>query len=113
MLVKYRESQNKVALGLLSLMPKEHEVKQLQQTMERYKRNPNWEMYLWKEEEKYIGIIGINIQKNEFLIQHLAVVPSFRGEGVGKAMINEIQKIYSEYKMSAVEEIEAFIDAIY
>ncbi|MBT2731817.1 GNAT family N-acetyltransferase [Carnobacterium sp. ISL-102] len=113
MLVKYRSSHNKVAQGLLSLMPKEQELKHLQLTMQRYQQDPNWEMYLWKEDEKYIGIIGISIQKDEFLIQHLAVIPSFRGEGVGKAMISEIQKIYSEYRMTAIVEIEAFIDAVY
>ncbi|MGB7365933.1 GNAT family N-acetyltransferase [Carnobacterium jeotgali] len=113
MLVKYRNAYNKVALGLVSYMPKEHDLKQLQRTMQRYEQNPNWEMYLWKEAEKYIGVIGIKVQENEFLIQHLAVLPSYRGEGVGKAMINEIQKIYGGYKMSAVEEIETFIEAIY
>ena len=113
MLVKYRSSHNKVAQGLLSLMPKEHELKHLQQTMQRYQQDPNWEMYLWKEEEKYIGIIGISIQKDGFLIQHLAVIPSFRGEGVGKAIISEIQKIYGDHKMSAIAEIEAFIDAVH
>lgn len=113
MLVKYKKDYTKVALGLLSYMLKEHDLKQLHLIMQRYQQNPNWELYLWKEKEKYIGIIGINVQGNEFLIQHLAVLPSFRGEGVGKVMINEIQKLYSGYKMSAVEEIEAFIAAIY
>ncbi|WP_035051307.1 GNAT family N-acetyltransferase [Carnobacterium pleistocenium] len=113
MLVKYRNSQNKLALGLLSLMPKEHELKYLQQTMQRYQQNRNWEMYFWQEKEKYIGIIGIEVQEKEFVIRHLAVLPSFRGEGVGRAIISETQKIYGGYKMSAVDEIEAFIKAIY
>lgn len=113
MLVKYRNAYNKVTLGLLSYMPKEHDLKQLQLTMQRYEQNPSWEIYLWKEDEKYIGIIGIHVQEKEFLIQHLAVLPSFRGEGIGKVMINEIQKLYRGYKMTAVEEIEAFIKAIY
>ncbi|MER2175917.1 MAG: GNAT family N-acetyltransferase [Carnobacterium sp.] len=113
MLVKYRNSQNKVALGLLSLMPKGHELKHLQQTMLRYQQNKNWEMYFWQEEGKYIGIIGIEVQKQEFVIQHLAVLPSFRGEGVGKAIVNEIQKMYSGLKMMTTEETEAFVKSIY
>lgn len=113
MLVKYRNSQNKVALGLLSLMPKERELKHLQQTMLRYQQNKNWEIYFWQEEEKYIGIIGIEVQKQEFVIQHLAVLPSFRGEGVGKAIVNEIQKMNSDLKMMTTEETEAFVTSIY
>ena len=68
MLVKYRNSQNKIALGLLSLMLKERDTKQLQQTMQRYEQNPDMEIYLWKEEEKYIGIIGIEVQAKEIIL---------------------------------------------
>ncbi|WP_407371310.1 GNAT family N-acetyltransferase [Carnobacterium sp.] len=113
MLVKFRNSQNKMALGLLSLMLKEHDAKQLQQLMQLYEQNPDMEMYFWKEEEKYIGIIGIEVQEKEFIIKHLAVLPSFRGEGIGRAMVSEIQKKYSDLTMNATEETEAFVQSLY
>lgn len=113
MLVKYRNSQNKMALGLLSLMLKEREVQQLQQMMQRYEQNPDMEMYFWKEEEKHIGIIGIEVQEKEFIIKHVAVLPTFRGEGIGRAMVNEIQDIYSDLNMTATEETESFVQSLY
>lgn len=113
MLVKYRNSQNKIALGLLSLMLKERDTEQLQQTMQRYEQNPDMEIYLWKEEEKYIGIIGIEVQAKEFVIRHVAVLPTFRGEGIGRAMVNEIQNSYSDLTMMATEETESFVQSLY
>lgn len=113
MLVKYRNSQNKMALGLLSLMLKEREVQQLQQMMQRYEQNPHMEMYFWKEEEKYIGIIGIEVKQKEFIIRHVAVLPTYRGEGIGRAMVNEIQNSYSNLTMTATEETESFVQSLY
>lgn len=102
-----------MALGLLSLMLKEREIRQLQQMMQRYEQNPDMEMYFWKEKEKYIGIIGIEVQQKECIIRHLAVLPTFRGEGIGRAMVNEIQNNYSELTMTTTKETESFVQSLY
>ena len=47
-------SNRKIAMGLLSFMPKEKEIKKLQKTMERYENDPDWKLYFWKEED-FVG----------------------------------------------------------
>lgn len=41
MLIRYKRSFEKIAMGLLSFMPGEKDVKQLQQTMKSYEMDEN------------------------------------------------------------------------
>ncbi|PXW88704.1 hypothetical protein DFR56_103209 [Pseudogracilibacillus auburnensis] len=41
MLIRYKKNQEKIAMGLLSFMPVEKDVKLLQQTMKEYEDNQN------------------------------------------------------------------------
>lgn len=46
-------------MGLLSFMPTEKDVKTLQLTMKEYEAKDDWQLYLWKENEDFVGIMGI------------------------------------------------------
>jgi riboflavin biosynthesis RibT protein len=92
MLVPYKTMNQKIAMGLLSFMPKEKEVKKLQKTIERYENDPNWKLYLWKEDD-FVGVIGVTVINGEAYLQHLCVNPSYRQEGIGKAMLKELQNM--------------------
>lgn len=90
MLVRYKRNHEKIAMGLLSFVPSEEDLKQLQKTMSEYESNKSWQLFLWKEEDisDFIGIIGIRIVDEETAeIQHISVNPSHRKQGIGKAMI--------------------------
>ncbi|WP_332697390.1 GNAT family N-acetyltransferase [Halalkalibacter lacteus] len=91
MLVPYKSMNQKIAMGLLSFMPKEKDVKKLQKTIERYENDIDWKLYLWKEED-FVGVIGISIESGEALLQHVCVNPSHRREGIGKKMLRELMK---------------------
>ena len=41
------------------------------------------------------------------------MLPTFRGEGIGRAMVNEIQNSYSDLTMMATEETESFVQSLY
>src|SRR5690625_6676302 len=70
MLVRYKNDHEKVAMGLLSFMPNEKDVKHLQHTMQAYNTNPNWHLYLWREDAKNIGAIGLRIEDHfEMVVQ--------------------------------------------
>jgi len=111
MLVRYKNDHEKVAMGLLSFMPNEKDVKHLQHTMQAYNTNPNWHLYLWREDEKNIGAIGLRIEDNfEMVVQHISVDPSCRNMGVGRKMVDEIWLIYgSQYNIVSDDLTQLFL----
>lgn len=112
MLIRYKKSQEKIAMGLLSFMPIDKDVKVLQQTIKEYDENPDWHLYLWKEEEDIVGAIGLKIENNlNVIIQHISVNPSFRNIGIGRKMVDEIQVLYGKnYDIGGNEATERFFD---
>lgn len=110
MLIRFKKNQEKIAMGLLSLMPIEKELKFLQQTMQEYETNSDWHLYLWKSKDDIIGAIGLKIVDGiNAVIQHISVNPSFRNIGIGCQMIEEIQNLYGEnYDVVSNESTEAF-----
>lgn len=95
MLIKYKKSYEKIAMGLLSFMPSEKDVKRLQQTIRQYEVDERWNLYLWKEED-IIGIIGVYSEDGVAELQHVCVNPSHRHQGIGKKMMDELRKILGD-----------------
>ncbi len=97
MLIRYKKNHEKIAMGLLSFMPVEKDVKQLQQTMKEYNTNPDWHLYLWREDDDVVGAIGLKIEDElNVVVQHISVNPSYRNIGIGKKMVEEIKTLYGE-----------------
>src|SRR5699024_9418707 len=79
MLIRYKSNQEKIAMGLLSFMPEEKDVRALQETMDAYKNNENWHLYLLKKDDDFVGAIGVKLTSDmRAIIQHISVNPSFR-----------------------------------
>ncbi|WP_182199451.1 GNAT family N-acetyltransferase [Paraliobacillus salinarum] len=97
MLIRYKKSLEKIAMGLLSFMPEEKDVKKLQKTIKDYEDNENWFLHLWKEED-VVGAIGVSLneQEGKLEIQHISVNPSHRNMGIGKKMIESIKEQYGD-----------------
>lgn len=98
MLIRYKQNQEKIAMGLLSFMPTEKDdVRMLQQTMKNYVEHDHWHLYLWKEEEDIVGAIGLKIEDElSVIVQHISVNPSYRNIGIGKKMIDAVKKMYGD-----------------
>lgn len=107
MLIRYKKPFEKIAMGLLSFMPEEKDVKKLQETMKLYETADDWQLYLWKEED-IVGAIGARIAANEVEIQHITVNPSYRQEGIGKKMIKALKDIYSDKHLVPNSSTSAF-----
>lgn len=107
MLVKYKPAYKKIAMGLISYMPNEKEIKILQETIERYETDDAWQLFLWKEED-IVGVAGIRIlDEARAELCHLSVNPSFRDEGIGKTIVAAIrEKIGKE--LLPTEDTESF-----
>lgn len=112
MLIKFKKQFEKIAMGLLSFMPDEKDVKVLQDTIHKYETNENWVLYLWKQDEVVVGAIGVKIEDDlNLVIQHISVNPSYRNIGIGKNMIDGIKERYEEeYAVCANDYLEDFFN---
>ncbi|RWZ60216.1 GNAT family N-acetyltransferase [Halobacillus fulvus] len=109
MLIRYKKSFEKIAMGLLSFMPEVSDVKMLQDIIREYEENADWHLLLWKEED-ILGAIGVRIEDHEAVIQHVSVNPSHRNLGIGKRMILSVQEQYqANFHICASEATESFV----
>lgn len=93
MFMKYKPSYKKIAMGLLSYMPEKKDIQELQDTIELYEEDDQWQLYLWKEKEDIVGVLGLFFHDDgPAELRHLCVNPSYRDEGIGKKMVKTIQE---------------------
>ncbi|WP_223702458.1 GNAT family N-acetyltransferase [Sutcliffiella deserti] len=109
MLIRYKKSFEKIAMGLMSFMPTEKDLKQLQQTMKDYEEKEDWQLFLWKQED-IIGIIGVVEEEDSFTIQHISVSPSHRKQGCGKNMVKALKETYPNRSVLTTGFTTAFIE---
>ncbi len=109
MLIRYKKTYEKIAMGLLSYMPKEQSVKELQEKIQKYETEESSQLYLWRDGEDFIGLLGIEMEEDAYTVKDLALNPSFRGEGIGKEMVDAIQKRYPDKKCQSTVVTEAFL----
>ncbi|HWI50371.1 MAG TPA: GNAT family N-acetyltransferase [Rummeliibacillus sp.] len=93
MLCRYKKANEKIAMGLLSFMPEHKDVKKLQETICQYNSDPNWQLFLWKQAEDTIGLVGVEIKDSQWIVRHISVDPSHRGEGLGVEMIRQLSEM--------------------
>lgn len=114
MLTRYKKMFNKIAMGFLSFMPDEKDLQKLQMTLHQYETEHNHQLFLWKEDGDFIGIIGILfLDKQLIQIQHLAVNPSHRDKGVGKMMIKALKELHPDTSFIPNEHTDTFYDKSY
>lgn len=111
MLIRYKKTLEKIAMGLLSFMPSEKDLKKLQQTMKEYETEENLQLFLWKEED-IIGLLGVLYQQDAktIVIQHISVNPSHRSQGIGKKMVKALKEMYADKDIIPNENTAAFIE---
>lgn len=110
MLLRYKKTYEKIAMGLLSYMPGDKNVKKLQELIQQYETDSRWQLYLLKENEDFIGLIGLQMDEDEYTIQHLSVNPSFRGEGIGQEMVRRVRAQFPDKVCRTTVETESFIE---
>jgi len=108
MLIRYKKSFEKIAMGLMSFMPTEKDIKQLQQSMKMYEEDKANQLFLWKEED-IIGLVGVKIGDDSVLIQHISVSPSHRNEGIGKRMISTLRDMFPDKMFLSNTYTEGFL----
>ena len=110
MLIRYKKAFEKIAMGLLSFMPNEKDIKKLQQTMKQYETEDSWQLFLWKDED-ITGLLGVKFIEGEKLeVQHISVNPSHRHQGIGKSMVCALGDMYPDRELIPNEDTEGFIE---
>ena len=109
MLIRYKKTFEKIAMGLLSFMPNEKDLKKLQQTIKEYETNDKWHLFLCKDNDDVIGIIGVREQDEHILeLQHISVNPSHRLQGIGKGMVKELKEMFPNAQIIPNSEVASF-----
>ncbi|MDQ6597736.1 GNAT family N-acetyltransferase [Bacillus salipaludis] len=109
MLIKYKKSYEKIAMGLLSFIPSEKDLKKMMITINEYDTEKDRTLYLWKEKEGIVGLIGILFKNNQILLQHIAINPSHRNQGFGKHLVKALKRHYPTTPILPTENTEAFL----
>jgi riboflavin biosynthesis RibT protein len=111
MLIRYKKTFEKIAMGLLSFMPTEKDLKKLQFTIKEYETEENLQLFLWKEED-IIGLIGVQMNDDDssLMIQHISVNPSHRYQGVGKRMVKALKDMYPDKAITANANTAPFVE---
>jgi riboflavin biosynthesis RibT protein len=109
MLIRYKKLFEKIAMGLMSFMPNEKDLKILQQTMKQYETEENLQLFLWKEDDDIIGLLGVLTEGDSILIRHISVNPSHRQQGIGKSMVKALGDMFPNKTLKPNEDTEAFL----
>ena len=67
-LLRYKKTYEKIAMGLLSYMPGDKTVKKLQETIHRYETDDSWQLYLLKKDDDFIGLVGIELGDEDYTL---------------------------------------------
>lgn len=110
MLIRYNKTHEKIAMGLLSFNPNEKNLQNLLSTINEYVYVDNFQLFLWKVDEGFIGIIGTKLEKCVLQIQHLSIIPSHRDKGYGKQMVKALTELFPERTLTATNTTRSFID---
>jgi len=100
-------------MGLLALVVKEKELRSLQQLIDLYESDPLYQLYIWKENEKIVGLIGVVKEDEDFKVQHLSIIPSYAKDEIAEKMQASLQEISRFEKMRLANEADqAIVEAL-
>ena len=68
-----------------------------------FRRNENWHLYGWIENDEILGTCGVVVDTNRVEIRNIAVDLNIRKNGIGSAMITALQQ---KYKMTIQAETD-------
>lgn len=93
MLVKYKQSHEKTAMGLLAFSCSDKSPLALLELVRCYEEETSKFLYLWKVDDDFVGIIGMEQLETTMLIHHIALSPSFRGEKRSYELLDETRNL--------------------
>lgn len=110
MLVRYRKDYQKIAMGLLSLLP---DLRQGNRFMSEinWALDNEWPIYLWKDmdDSHFIGIVILEIGDYYVLVRQLSFTPSERSGHNIFSLLNAVNDQYSGKRLLGTLETQPII----
>ncbi|QMU07592.1 N-acetyltransferase [Levilactobacillus suantsaii] len=76
MLLKYRSDYQKIAMGIMSLLPAFKDWDRLQQELTWYQGGDDRTLYLWKDQyDDFAGVVGTELQANYIIVRLVGLMP--------------------------------------
>lgn len=110
MLVRYRKDYQKIAMGLLSLLPELRENGRFSQELTWAEREHR-EIYLWKDQEDnhFIAVVILEVGTNYVLVRRLSFTPSERTGRNVYALLSAVHDEYPDKRLMGTMENQALI----
>lgn len=111
MLTVYRKEQQKIAKGLLSFHHSRMGKDSLTGELTQYEENEALQLYLYTppNESNIQGILGVEEAKETVILRDIALNPSYRGEGEGFAMLDELQSLLEQKRILGTVETSTYL----
>lgn len=101
MLLDYKNTYEKITMGLLSFIPDFKDVTRLKFELDWYQQEENRKLFLWRGEETQdiIAVIGVEADDELILLRHISINPSFRNEGISYKILEALDNQYPNQKI--------------
>lgn len=111
MIVPYNKQDKKIAMGLLGFHSSVNEYKHLLKELDWYEQNEEFHLVFWGPDDapQIQGLIGYQLNDETLTVHDISLNPSFRGEGYGYKMLDELHHDYPEYQLSSTLATDGFI----
>lgn len=91
MLLKYRTDYQKIAMGLLSLVPTLKDWDRLQRELAWYQAGDDRTLFLWKDQyDDFAGVIGTETQGGYEIVRLLTLMPDKQSQGNTWRMLDQL-----------------------
>jgi len=111
LLLKYRNDYEKVAMGLLSLIPDFKDIHQVNHQLEWYQQSDKRELFLYKNEfDNIVGIVGSENMEQYVLLRLIALTPQARGQQTSSKILTELMNIYPKKRLIGTLETTAIVE---
>lgn len=113
MLIAYRKEHQKIAVGLLSFHDKMEKYHSLLNEIDMYEQKEELALFFWipAQGENIQGLLGIEYLSNSRLILHdISLNPSFRGEGLGFHVLDELKEKYSDAEIIGTSATKDYLE---
>ena len=89
------ELENPIVRKLVNESAGDKSTEALDRKMAEFRRNENWHLYGWIDNNEILGVCGVVVHSDYVEIFNIAVDPNNHKRGIGKALINAVQKKYN------------------
>ncbi len=80
----------------------------IEQGFARYRHEPGWHLLGYEVSSGLAGSIGLQLTApGKAVIHHIAVLPSHRGQGIGRQMVQQVWARFGLHRLTAETDAEA------